>query len=101
MHVNNSNDVWWIDHPQLINGKDYIVETIANQTHQPDRDGYNRLKLTFLKIKKDIFKRFQQIKDNINRKTLSYYLTFGCGTRYDKEKLFHKSDIVVDFEGII
>ena len=100
LYVSNSNHVWWVDQPQLIKGQNYTVETIETQTHNPDIDSYNRLKLNFLSSKEKLFKHFQQILDDTRRKTLCYFLTFECGARFDKETLLHKSNVTFDFEGI-
>ena len=100
LYVSNSNNVWWVDQPQLIKGQNYTVETIETQTHNPDLDTYNRLKLNFLSSKEKLFKHFQQILDDTRRKTLCYYLTFECGAQFDKETLLHKSNVTVDFQGI-
>ena len=98
MYVSNSNDVWWIDHSQLIKGKDYIIETITNQTHNSLNDSYNRLKLTFLKPKLEIFKT---VFDDTKRRTLYFNSTtpFECRARFDTETLIHKTN-VIDYEGM-
>ena len=97
LYVNNSNDVWWIDHEQLSKGEDYTVETINNQTHNPYNDTYNRLKLTFLKPKLKIFKKIQ---DDTRRSTLYFNSTFPfeCRARFDTETLIYNTN-VVDYEG--
>ena len=101
LYVSNSKSVWWVDHPQLIKGKNYTVETIKNQTHEPIIDKYNKLKLKFLNPKDEIFKHFHQVLDDVRRKTLCYYLTFECGAKYDEEILLHKSNMTVDFKGML
>lgn len=98
--VTNSNDVWWIDQPQLVKGLNYTIEVVKNESHNLE-DGYHRLKLNFLNERKDIFEHFQQILDDTRRRTLCYYLTFECGARFDKDILLHESNITVDFEGEI
>ena len=97
LYVSNSNSVWWIDHQQLTKGEDYIVETINNQTHKPYTDTYNRLKLTFLKPKLEIFK---EILDDTRRRTLYFNSTFPfeCRAKFDTETLIYKTN-VVDYEG--
>ena len=98
LYVSNSNNVWWIDHSQLVKGKDYFVETNTNQNHNSVTNSYNRLRLTFLKTKLEIFKT---VFDDTRRRTLYFNSTipFECRARFDTETLIHKSN-VIDYEGM-
>ena len=96
MYVSNSNIVSWAKNSLLKEGIHY---NILNETHDYLSDGYRRLNLTFLQPREKMIRQYKQIGDDTNRRTLYYYIAFGCMTVFGTETMEREFNVTEDFEG--
>jgi len=76
-----------------------IHYNVLKETHNYQSDGYRRLNLTFLQPRKKLIPQYKQIGDDTNRRTLYYYVTFGCAAVFGTETTSREFNITKDFEG--
>ena len=81
-------------------GSEMCIRDRLKETHDYQLDGYRRLYLTFLQPREKMIPQYKQIGDDTNRRTLYYYVTFGCMAVFGTETIQRQLNITEDFEGI-
>ena len=97
IYVSNSNDVSIIDNSQLTKGTHYTVEQNAT-SHLTT--GYLRLRVKFLDDRLKLFSPFKQIDDDLQKKSLYYYVTFKCQAVFGTENVSGEYRVKAYYEGL-